>query len=296
MSYLQHGAACLETVRRCRWSRATGIVGRSFPSGSRPSAFGPPSWRRGSSSDSCWPWRYHSCGVPHLLVIMNRYRGGDIRVVVIHGGRSLEIVRSNTIWHPHHGLVIAAHGASHHHALGSLVALHLGEVLVLLAPGGRPFLNRTYASVVNVLKGYVFGVVLAGGAPDVPELHPPVQEERVVCGMAGRDLGSRYSFIFQVLVHGVDAIDVASARTRLLWRIEAHRYVALDHHSRELLLAVPQKVVVNVRVELVARVHLAVLLGPALAVCHDGRAVDGALCRVHAGHASHLGVLHRSGD
>jgi hypothetical protein len=55
-------------------------------------------------------------------------QGWDVRVAIVHGRRSLEIVRSNAIRHPHHGIV-AAYGTGHHHALGSLIVLHLGEVL-----------------------------------------------------------------------------------------------------------------------------------------------------------------------
>jgi hypothetical protein len=131
-----------------------------------------------------------------------------------------------------------------------------------------------------------------GRLVDVPELDPPVEQERVVSHLV---LGQKrvWQAMDRVVLHGVNAIGLV-AGTGLLRRLGGHLHVALDHGPRQAVVVVSQEVVVDVRVELLARVHLLLLLlllAGDVHVGHDGRAVDGAAVRVH-GHL-HLLVLHR---
>lgn len=131
-----------------------------------------------------------------------------------------------------------------------------------------------------------------GRLVDVPELDPPVEQERVVGHLV---LGQKRvgQAVDRVAVHGINAIGLV-AGTGLLRRLGGHLHVALDHGPRQAVVVVSQEVVVDVRVELLARVHLLLLLlllAGDVHVGHDGRAVNGAAVRVH-GHL-HLLVLHR---
>src|SRR5690242_8217663 len=142
--------------------------------------------------------------------------------------------------------------------------------------GGRDGRGEAYSGVLDVLGalGGLAGAVLAR-LEDVPELDPPVEQERVVghlvlgqqrVGQAGDG----------VVVHGVDAVGLA-AGARLLRGAGGHFHLALDHGARQAVVVVAQEVVVDVRVELLARVHLLVLGWAGHGhVGHDGRAVDRA--------------------
>lgn len=89
------------------------------------------------------------------------------------------------------------------------------------------------------------------------------------------------------MIHTIDAVDVSAAWTCFLVSItELHLEIAIDHHARKLRVIVANKVIVNVRVELVARLHWR---GPALAIVHDRSASYGA-ASVHVGHVGHLRV------
>jgi len=148
--------------------------------------------------------------------------------------------------------------------------------------------------VLNVLRALA-GLAGAdlGRLIDVPELDPPVEQERIVGHLV---LGQKrvWQAIDRVVVHVINAIGLV-AGTGLLRRLGRHLHVAFDHGPRQAVVVVSQEVVVDVRVQLLARVHLPLLLLRLLAgdvhVGHDGRAVDGAAVRVH-GHL-HLLVLHR---
>jgi hypothetical protein len=135
-------------------------------------------------------------------------------------------------------------------------------------------------------RGTVAAINLAR-LEDVPELDPPVEQERVVGHLLLRQqrvgqAGDR------VVVHGVHAV-LLVAGAGLGGRRGGHLHVALDHGARQAAVVVAQEVVVDVRVELLARVH-GLALGRAghVHVGHDGGAVDGAAVHGHL----HLLVLH----
>jgi hypothetical protein len=126
----------------------------------------------------------------------------------------------------------------------------------------------------------------AGSAEDVPELDPPVEQKRRLGGLAAGHVGLGEIF-------SVHAVHVASARTRL-W-LHVHDHVGIEHGLGKFAVVSAEEVVVDVRVELVAWIRLAIAR-QSLAIGHDGRAVERPCARVHVGHlGSHLGVLHRDG-
>ena len=151
--------------------------------------------------------------------------------------------------------------------------------------------EASYPCVLDVL-GALGGLARAvfGRLVDVPELDPPVEQERVVGHLVLGQQRVRQA-VGRVVVDRVHAIGLV-AGAGLLRRRRRHLHVALDHGPRQAVVVVAQKVVVDVRVELFARVHrLALRRAGHVHVGHDGRAVDGPAVHVH-GHL-HLLVLHR---
>lgn len=131
---------------------------------------------------------------------------------------------------------------------------------------------------------------MLGCLVNVPELHPPVEQEGVIGHLVGGQLGTREAL--GILTLGVDAIrPVVGAG--LLHGTGGHLHVsALEHGARGLVVIVTQEVVIDVRVQLLTRVCVYALgVGH---VTHHGVAVSGAVARVHGGHLGHLLlVLHR---
>lgn len=132
-----------------------------------------------------------------------------------------------------------------------------------------------------------------GRLVDVPELDPPVEQERVVGHLVRRQLRRRV-VVGAVAVHGVDAVG-PRVGAGLLRLPGGHLHVgAIEHGARGLEVAVAQEVVVDVRVELLARVARVGLCALGMRHgAHDGGAVDGAVAGIHGGHVGQLLALHR---
>jgi hypothetical protein len=225
---------------------------------------------------------------------------GCIRSVV-HGGRPLQVV-GGAVDHAglHDVLVLGVHGVIHHHAVVPLFVLHLGKVLSRLSvpvtsANAPPWASarQAYPCVLDV-RGVFCGAVhpSLGRLVNVPELHPPVEQERVVCELVLGQLRLRHRFRAR-LFHCVDAIR-PDLGAELLLGPDAHLDArAVEHGPGRREVFVAQQVVVDVRVELLARVHGRSALG-VRQVAHHGGAVDGPSVGVHGRHLRHLlGVVHR---
>jgi hypothetical protein len=87
--------------------------------------------------------------------------------------------------------------------------------------------------VSDVLGALLVGLLFTSGHVDIPELRPPVQQERIVCELALGKVGFGKA-IPRVLVHiyaiGVPAIWTGLGRLRL----QAHGQLAFHHDLRQL--------------------------------------------------------------
>jgi len=158
--------------------------------------------------------------------------------------------------------------------------------------------RRAYTGVLDVLGAFCGAGARLGGLVDVPELDPPVKQERVVGHLIRRQL-RRGKSVSAVLVQGLGAVGPV-AGAGLLGRAGRHldRVAAIEHGPGELEVAVAQEVVIDVRVELLARIRGHALVGVGVGVGgahggHHGRAVDRAVACVHSGDVGHLLALHR---
>lgn len=128
---------------------------------------------------------------------------------------------------------------------------------------------------------------------NVPELTPPVHQERVLYGLVHRQVGHGQTALL-IAIHGIYAINVPPTGARLRpGRLQHHLEVGIDHGLGQPKVVIPYEVVVNVCVDKIARILL-VLYARSRHVAHDRRAVNGPshIRRVHARHGSHLRVLH----
>lgn len=137
----------------------------------------------------------------------------------------------------------------------------------------------------NVLSA--LGRAATGGAEDVPELHPPVEQEGLLGSLVGRQVRQG-----EVSKGRIDAVHIPGARLGL----DHDVHVLVKHGLGEFVVVGAAEVLVDVRVE-----HVARLVGGvgrawrALAVDHAGRTVHGHWARVHLDHLGHVGVLHGDG-
>lgn len=144
----------------------------------------------------------------------------------------------------------------------------------------------TYPVVADVLNRVLGGIAARlGGRVNIPELDPPVEQEGIVCDLVGGQRGKRQVVY---LLNRVGAIHLAVGTG--LFR--GHLHVAFKHGARQVEVFVPQKVVVDVRVELLGGVGA--LAAGLRHIAHHGGAIDGAVVRIHGRHLRHLLlVLHR---
>jgi hypothetical protein len=153
--------------------------------------------------------------------------------------------------------------------------------------------GQSYPCVCDVLVALCGAVhAVPGRLVDVPELHPPVEQERVVCDLVLRQLGGRHR-VGARLVHLVDAVR-PHLGAQLLVRPELHLDVlAVNHGLGRRVVLIAQEVVIDVCVELLARVRGLRLLVGVRHVAHHGVAVDGPSVGVHGRHLRYLRVVHR---
>lgn len=153
--------------------------------------------------------------------------------------------------------------------------------------------DETYSGLLSILgRLSAVGAFPTSGAEDVPELTPPVAQEGVLNSLRCRQI--RRGKVSAILpICGIHTVHVSAARARLL--LKAQRDLAVDHGFGNLVEVVPDEVVIDVSVELVARGHY---VARKLPLAHHRGAIGVAprVC-VHTVHADrHLGVLHGDGD
>jgi hypothetical protein len=153
--------------------------------------------------------------------------------------------------------------------------------------------GQSYPCVCDVLVALCGAVhAVPGRLVDVPELHPPIEQERIVCDLVLGQLGGRHH-VGTRLVHLVDTVR-PHLGAQLLVGPELHLDVlAVNHGLGRRVVLVAQKVVVDVCVELLARVRGLRLLVGVRHIAHHGVAVDGPSVGVHGRHLRYLGVVHR---
>jgi hypothetical protein len=145
--------------------------------------------------------------------------------------------------------------------------------------------------VIDVLSAFCGAVhAVPSRLVNVPELHPPVDQERILCYLVLGQLWCRH-VRGGLLLHGADAIGFGLG-AELLRLLRVHPHFAVEHGLCCGIMLVAQEVVVDVRVELLARVHGLALVG-VWHVAHDGGAVNGPSVGAHGRHLRHLGGLHR---
>jgi hypothetical protein len=131
---------------------------------------------------------------------------------------------------------------------------------------------------------------ILGCLVNVPELDPPIEQERVLCHLILGELWGGHLAWWLGLCH-VGAIGLVSRAVSLRWP-SGHLETALDHGARGVVVVVAQEIVVDVRVELFARVGARTL--GVWHAAHDGGAVHGSPIRTHGRHLRrHIGILHR---
>lgn len=128
MTYHLRGAAYSEKGHS-RWSRVIEDADRSSPFGSHRAASGQPFAAYPDSSSGWPPWDFQHCDASAYIQSERVLKLERIRPV-IHRSGPFHIVGRDTIGHAiTHHLVLRVHGIVHHHALISLIVLHLCEVL-----------------------------------------------------------------------------------------------------------------------------------------------------------------------